>query len=356
MRSIYFLFILLLYIKGFSQSNEQNDFNKLFFCTYIDDSNSIPKESYSLLNSKLAQIVAKQGLGGKVNCNSRFYVTCNVSLIDKELTSTAPTNVVVRANFFFSIHDSVDKVLYSTYNKVLSGVGRSEIKAYNNLISKIPVEEKGLVEFIDIAKSKIIKYYNANCESIIKVSRALKAQGKYDEAIFELTKIPDISFSCYESALVEIEKIYQEKIDRDCLVLLRKANSVWSASPNSHGANIVSEIINEMSPLSICEPDLSSLLHEIKTKLIEYDKREFDFRIKKYNDALLLAKEALRMYNEDKRRQVSIQQLSITADDIVRNMEKDNHSSINSLRKMKILLWSLSASDFINKKSSTSDY
>jgi hypothetical protein len=321
----------------------------------LNKPDNIPLESHNTLISKLTQIASSYGLGGEADCSSRFYITCSINLIAKEITSTAPSNIIIKTSVLFTIADNVDNVVYSSFSKELNGIGQSEVKAYNNLISKINASEKGISDFIETAKIKIIKYFDANCESIIKTANTLKAQGKYDEAIFELTKVPDISVACYENALNAVERIYQEKIDRECLITLRKANSIWSSSPNVDGARAASEIINQISPFSSCEPDLSKLLGEIKSKLNQDQKNEFDLTIKKYNDAMELKKEALRIYEEDRKRQAAIQKSAIKTDYTQRKAEQSNDQNDIILKKLKIVLWGEDASDFLNKTRSSSN-
>jgi len=348
------LTIILLPILGFSQAKEYKDFNKLYFCSNLNKPDNIPLESYNTLISKLTQIASNYGFGGTADCSSRFYITCSINIISKEITSTAPSNIIIKTSVLFSIGDNVENVVYSSFSKELNGIGQSEVKAYNNLISKINASEKGISNFIETAKIKIINYFDANCESIIKTANNLKAQGKYDEAIFELTKVPDISVACYENALNAVERIYQEKIDRECLVTLRRVNSIWSAFPNVDGARAASEIINQISPFSSCEPDLTLLLSEIKNKLTEDQSKDFELNIKKYNDAIELKREALRIDEEDRKRQSAIKRNEIKSEYALKKAELESEGGvINKIKKLKLVLWGENESSYLKEKGKT---
>jgi len=348
----YFKILLLftLPLIGYSQNKVESEFNKLYFCSYLPGDIQIPRESSEILISKMEQLVSNNGLGGSNDCNSRFYITCQVSLNSKEVTSTSPSSIIIKSTLTFSIRDYFDKVTYATYSKDITAVGVSEIKVFNNLFSKILVSESGYENFITKAKENIKKYYDSNCESVIRLAKSLRVQGKYDEAIYELSQVPDISKTCHENALSEIENIYQEKIDKECLVALRNAKSIWSSSPNAEGARLVSEIVNQISPFSSCDPDLSILLSDIKAKLTQDQKDAFELKIKKYNDAIELKREALRIDEEDRKRLAAIQKSALKAEYAQKKYEEESGGLLNSIKKLKVILWGEGSSKFLDKK------
>jgi hypothetical protein len=368
-----YLAILLLPINLFAQKNNF-EFNKLVFCVYLPENESIPKEANDLLNSKMHQLTTKYGIGGSSNCNSRFYLTCRTNIISKEVIPSSPANYLLKAQIVFIINDALQNISYNSISKEINGIGSSEQKAYINLFSKISIVDEKYGDFFKVASDKIIKFYENSCESIIKSSVTLKYQGKYDDAIYNLSQVPDIS-ACYDQALQEMEKIYQEKIDKECLLVIRNAKTTWMSNKNEKSASKVAEILNSISPFSTCEPDASILMNEISSKLAADEKAIWEFQIQKHKDALKLKEEALRIDNEDRQRQSSLQTEAQKQHYNLPNepqkqhivLQKDSQQLefelpkkvlqvvgirglVNSIAKLKMALWSESAKDFVSKQ------
>jgi hypothetical protein len=368
---IAFFLILFLPINLIAQ-NGNFELNKLVFCVYLPQNESIPKEGNDLLISKMFQLTTKYGIGGNSNCNSRFYLTCRTNIISKEVIPSSPVNYMLKAQIVFIINDALQNISYNSISKEINGIGSSEQKAYNNLFSKISIVDEKYGEFFKVASDKIIKYYENSCESIIKASVSLKNQGKYDDAIYNLSQVPDIS-ACYDQALQEMGKIYQEKIDKECLLIIRNAKTTWMSNKNAESASKVADILNSISPFSTCEPDASNLINEISSKLAADEKASWEFQIQKHKDAVKLKEEALRIDEEDRKRRSSLQSEAQKQQYALQNdaqkqqyalqkasqkqeyelQKKDQEAVglrgfVNSIAKLKVSLWRETAQDYVN--------
>jgi hypothetical protein len=259
--------------------------------------------------------------------------------------------MIIKGIVTFTIYDKFDGVEYASISINISGIGQSEVKAYNSAISKIIPLDKQFDGFVQGAKNNIKNYYASNCETIMKNANNLSAQGLYNEAIFELTKIPDISTECYSHSLDLIEKIYQQKVDKECLLIMRNANAIWSSSPSNEGAKQVAELIDKISPFSSCEPDLTQLLNEIKNKLTADQNKNFDLKIKKYNDAIELKRQALRIDEEERKRQAAIKRVEIKSEYTLKRTEIEKEEGlINKIKKLKLVLWGENESNYLKEK------
>jgi hypothetical protein len=368
-----YLALLFLPVNLFAQISNF-ELNKLVFCVYLPENESIPKEANDLLTSKMFQLTTKYGIGGSSNCNSRFYLTCRTNVISKEVIPSSPANYLLKAQIVFIINDALQNISYNSISKEISGIGSSEQKAYNNLFSKISIVDEKFGDFFKVASGKIIKYYENSCESIIKSSVTLKNQGKYDDAIYSLSQVPDLSV-CYNQALQEMGKIYQEKIDKECLLIMRNAKTTWMSNKNEESASNVAKILNSISPFSTCESDASNLINEISSKLAADEKARWDFQIQKHKDALKLKEEALRIDNEERQRQSSLQSEAQKQQYNLQNeaqkqqftLQKASQQQeyelpkkvlevvgirglVNSIAKLKMALWSENAQDYLSKQ------
>ena len=84
----------------------------------------------------------------------------------------------------------------------------------------------------------------------------------------------------------EAEIIYKQKIDSEAVTLLEKAKTVWAANQNEQGANEVADIISNINPKSANYAQVESLRNNVSAKLQADAKREWDFKMKEYNDNL----------------------------------------------------------------------
>lgn len=168
----------------------------------------------------------------------------------------------------------------------------------------------------------------------------------------------------------KMNEIYQQKIDKECLLIMREAKTVWMANPNSNGASMVSEILNKISPFSTCEPDAGNLMKTVNDKLSLDEKKNWEFKMKKYNDAIQLKEQAianeaelrkqtLSNEAEDKKRQAYLQKETQKQDYALRKADQEAggfKGFVNSIVKLKMTLWRDNSDDYINRNNSKIDY
>jgi hypothetical protein len=195
------------------------------------------------------------------------------------------------------------------------GVGNNETKAYIEAIKNINVNNQAIKKFIEDGKSKIINFYTTQCDFIIRDAISLSKKGEYDASILKLASVPDVCENCYIKAMDTMQFVYQQKVDKECLLIMRNAKSTWMANQNSDGASKVAEIINTISPFSTCEPDASALMKLISSKLAADEKAQWEFQIQKHKDAVKLKEESLRIDEEDSKRKASLKEKSLNIED-----------------------------------------
>ena len=191
--------------------------------------------------------------------------------------------------------------------------------------------------------------------------------------MLKLAAIPDVCESCYIKALDTIQSIYQQKIDKECLLILREAKTTWMANSNDSGAFKVAQIINSISPFSTCEPDASQLINEISNKLQADKKALWEFQVQKHRDAVRLKQDALRVDEEDRKRRAELQSdeqkqqyaLQKEAQNQQYALQKAEQKQqyalqkadqeagglkgfVNSIAKLKVSLWRETADDYVN--------
>lgn len=284
----FILLVAISCIKTFAQNTKEAATNsgQIVLNAYVPESaNNIPSEAKNHLENKLNQIASQYGIGGS-SINPRFIITAKVVTLSKDIIGGAPQMFAQNLEITFFIGDGIENKKMANTVINAKGVGTNETKSFIDAIKKVNVNSAQLKEFVENGKAKIIDYYNSQCDAIIKEALTLEHQKKYEEAIYKLSIVPDACKSCYSKCLDTLAHIYQKKIDRDCDEKLLKAKSIWTSKQNTDGGSEIAEIISTIDPTSKCQAELASFIQSIKQKLDENEKKDWDFKMKVYNDKL----------------------------------------------------------------------
>jgi len=277
---------------------KSDDIARISLTPYIpEQANGLPVIAADALSNKLQQIATSNGLGG-IDFNSRFIITAKITLGTKDILPGPPPMHAYNMDMTLYIADVVTKVVFSTVNIPAKGVGTNENKAYISGINTINVNSAKLKSFIETGKQKIIEYYNSKCDFIIKEALTMAQSDRYEEAIFNLMSIPDVAKNCYEDAMDAVPPIYQKLVDHICDINLATAKAYWIANPNSDGANFVAANLAEIRPDAACYGDAQKLVSEIRTKIRQDEKRDWNFMLKVWDDNVSLEKQRIRAWRD----------------------------------------------------------
>ena len=280
------VFVSTITCKAQNNIGSYDDLGRIVIETYISSQvEYLPPSAENLLSNKLDQIASFNGLGG-CGCNARFIITPNVSVLSKDITPTAPPMMSLTLQISFFIGDGIDGTIYSSTYIESKGTGTNETKAYIAAIKQINPKNENIQNFVSEGKSKIISYYNSQCDFILKKAESLASQEKYDEAIFLLTSIPEVCKECFEKSLDAIGPIYQKQIDNTCLYNLAQAKNVWNSAQSLEAASIAIGYLSEISPNSTCFNESISFSQTILSRVKELDEREWNFMLKQEQERI----------------------------------------------------------------------
>ena len=308
----------------------------------IDDSQRIAIKPYfleskfnnksgNLLLTKMNKLLNKEGLSSSF---SRYIMWPSVDILSQEPTATAPVKYVTELSVTFYIADNVTKTVFNEVNYNVKGVDSREEKSYFKALKKIKSTNSESIDFVNEAKSRIIEFYNSKCDFIMKEAESLAKRKEYDKAIFTLTSIPDVCKNCYFEGQELAIKIYNQKIDNECMTLIAKAKSAKAQNDYNIAASFLSTIVpeiscyneaqlllkeiedhrcsaalgkakgawaagdtegagkwlSEVSTDSKCAENAELLITEIKNKLKENEDREWDFKLESYRSSVEIEK------------------------------------------------------------------
>ena len=297
MRKIVFLLIFSAVFSGLNAQVKLDDFGRIILNTYLSEKINISTESKDLLKTKLSQIASNNGMGGS-QINPRLIITANVNVGTKDIIAGPPQMIAQNVDVTFFIGDALSNTVFANMTMSLKGVGTNENKAFIETIKTINPKNKDIAAFIEEGKSKIINYYSTNCDFIIKDAQTLVKQENYDEAIYQLSLVPEVCQECYFKCLDTLSAIYQKKIDADCKTKLNEAKVTWTANQTPEGAEKAGDILSSINPMASCQADVNALVKSIDSKLKADEKARWQFKMKQYADKIAAQKEQVRIAEE----------------------------------------------------------
>lgn len=296
MKSILIFLFLSCSFGFFSQNgaSKLDDKDRVVIAAYVPKQiTNMPEEARSLLTNKLNQIVSANGLGGSAS-SERFIMTANISLLTKDITPTAPPMHAYTIEVQLVIGDGIEGTKFSSISKTMKGVGETETKAYISALKNLKTSDPSYQEFINQGKKKIIDYYNAKCDFIIKEAQTLEAKQDYQQAIYKLTSVPQVCKECFDKCQALVGPIYKKYIDFECKKLITEANNIWATNQDYSGAERASEVLNKIDPNSSCYKDAVALSDKIAKRIKEIDQREWNFMLKQQQDAVDIEKATIK--------------------------------------------------------------
>lgn len=296
-RIILSLFTLIFFLSAFAENKDM-----ISLGTYVSNSpQTIPNEAASILDSRLKKVVVSDGFGDN-NATGRFALVAKCNILEKDITPTTPVRISQKIEISFVVVDIIENKIYGSCEMTVAGIGTNETKAFSTAFQKVSGQNQQLKNMLAESKDKILDYYRTSCSQILTKANALAANQEYDEAIFILMSVPNISQDCYNDCHQLATKIYQSKVDSENTQLLMKAQNKWAVSPNADTALEVADIISEIDPRFTNYSEVVVLRQTIANKLAADEQyrrerqlqkeaeiaaekqREWDFKIKQYED------------------------------------------------------------------------
>ena len=289
MKNLFLIVIALLFANNvIAQSN--NDIGKIALSVIMPDNiEGLNSSQLSKLDSKISQIVASSGLGASGYTNS-FIVYPKFAIYESnEVEGGIQGITVVSTEFSLFIKQFDNNILYATFSKPLKGSGKNKELAITNAISKISPNDPGFGEFIEKGKAKIIKYYEAKCEDIIKKSDSFVKMKKFEDALGLLMSVPEEVSSCYNQIQDKSISAYKAYQTQKCSEQIQKAKTTLASNDFLGALNILAEI----DPSAICFNEAQTIAKSAENKVSALEKKHWDFQMQQYKDEISLEKKRI---------------------------------------------------------------
>lgn len=284
--SILIVSVLLFSIAVQSQSSlgKTDDLGRIAIAAIVPDEAGVPGGAQRMLQNRMMQVATINGLGASEG--SQFAMVPMISIINKDVTPTAPPMVSLNIEVTLYIVDVLSQNIFSQTTIPLKGVGNTEERAYSQALNNINPRQGQYRGFIEKGKEKIIEYYNSKCDVIISSSKALAGQKKYDEALYMLLSVPDVSRECFDKCMAISIDVYQEYADQKCNEYLSAAKAGWAGKE----LTVVEENLGKITPEMGCYPQAQELLAQITASVEAEGAGAWSFKMKKYDDSVDIQK------------------------------------------------------------------
>lgn len=279
---IVLLIVLLAVSCGYSQTLD--DVGRMSINVQRPNNSSIPTEAIDQLEDKMHQIITSAGISDN-SFNKRFSLVATVSVLKKNIINGLPARVSQTLEITFYIKDVIDNKEYGNASITSVGVDINENKAFIMAFSNVKPSNSRIQSMIEQSKELIIAYYRTNIDNIISDAYLLVRQGKYNDAIYKIAQVPDVCTDCTDKCRKSTLDIYKQKIDSEGMSLLQSAKAAWNAEPNANGAVKAAKYLAQINLFASCQPLADSLMSEMKAKVLDDDRKAWEFEQQQYADA-----------------------------------------------------------------------
>lgn len=279
-------FVVNMALTTYAQNNEIQLY--LYAPNQVEN---IPDASMEYLINNLSSAVTADGLAAQNEYMTQFILIPKVNVASKSIITNTQTQVVLNIDISLQVVDGMSGTLYASSIVNVKGVGTNETKAYNSAFRSINKNQQQIVLLVKAAKQKILSYYEAEADNIIKKANLLAAKNNYEEAFYLLSMIPS-QCSKFDASISAGLSLWEKYKVYSCNTNLAKAEAIWVSGQDYNAAIRATEYLCQILPDSDCYAKARQLYNEIKKKVGDLWKYE----MKQYNTEAELKKAKIQAF------------------------------------------------------------
>lgn len=231
--------------------------------------NGLTENNVTIAEGRLRNVISS--LGMESGYGGRFVLACKVAALQREVSGT---KLIQHLEITFAVGDNMANACFGSTSVEVYGIGSSEGQAMTSALKNIKSTPQ-LKKIVAEAKQRIIDYYEKNGPAIIKKAQGLVTAQQWEEALYELTAIPE-ECSCYPQALSMMEKVYAAHLNHDAAQILAQAQAMWSADPNPGAtAQQAMQLLGQINTSAACYPQAQALMKKIEARVKNVTDREY---------------------------------------------------------------------------------
>lgn len=239
---------------------------------------NIPEASMEYLLNNLISAVTADGLAAQNEYMTQFVLIPKVNVASKNIITNTQTQVVLNIDILLQVVDGMSGTLYASSIVNVKGVGANETKAYNSAFRLINKKQQQIVVLVKTAIQKILSYYEAEADNIIKKANLLATKNNYEEAFYLISMIPS-QCSKFDASISAGLSLWEKYKNYSCNTNMAKAESIWISGQDYDAAIKAGECLSQILPDSECYGKARQLYNEIKKRvgdLWKFEMKQYD--------------------------------------------------------------------------------
>lgn len=221
---------------------------------------------------------------GMANQDGDFVLTASLSVLEKEVTPTAPPQYAVKIEVMTYVVNLLDDIVVAENTFTIKGVDSNENKALLRAINQINSRPDASKSFIATARENIINYYSDKAEALMLKANSLAKAGQFNEALATLEPIPECVPSYSEVSVLK-DQIFSQWVDTEAVSYITEAKSNMALGNYEQAYNSLLCV----NPLSSKFPEVQTLSNEIDKRIIAAEKAATAAKIREQETAVAIA-------------------------------------------------------------------
>ncbi len=236
------------------------------------NTDEIQYKEFEKLKSKIQQMASLNGVSGD-GYFSNFVIYPKFEIFEEETVDAGLTpKTYVKGELSLYVSQTNNKLIFNSVFLNFSGIGNNREKAILNAINRVNTRDPKLPPFFNEAKSKIIGYYESNCDLIASKAKALVKKQQYQEAIGLLMSVPEEASGCYQKIQDETVNAYVAYQNNVCNSIVLNAKSQLAKKNYSEALYELTQVDSS----SKCFAEAETLITNIDTEITKINEREYN--------------------------------------------------------------------------------
>jgi hypothetical protein len=264
-------FLLLLCVIGFTVTTKgfcQIEESMPIHYVAPEPTDLLNENSINILKSRTISFLAANGISGDGGHSDIVVYPVVILISENEIEATKNLKLYT-LEIHLVMKEVMNNQIYGTTSVMVKGDGYDKLKATQNAMVKLNFNTTIGEKFISESKSKIIKYYQENCQRFLNEAETLSKSGGYKQAISICYAIPK-SADCYQEALDLSLKYYKNLQETKCKKTLIKAEGFIVSRDYQNAVSTLGTI----DPRTSCYETANIKLKEIDGKLSALEETE----------------------------------------------------------------------------------
>lgn len=249
-----------------------------------DEEQGYSKAQSTMLQSRLEGLCNRNGVA-VVNNPDGFFLYPSIAIISDEVAEGGMQNIhSMKAEITVSVRQIGGNVIASV-SKTYKGAGRSKEQAMTSLVQSFNTSDAVFAKFMSDAKVAAVNYYQTQCAQIMTKAEQYAATNDYRAAIATLYQVPSMT-PCYSAVSEKMKAYYNLYQSQLCKTVRMSVESAMATHDYDGAASLLAEI----DPSSECYDYATEQFKKIEKEVAKIEKRDWDFKMRQYNDAVAVEK------------------------------------------------------------------